>query len=324
MRLGIDIGGTKTEVVAFDDDDNVLASRVAASGHGNIAVVEVAARLTDAVLGDAERLTDRSAVRAVGACMPGLVEPETGWVRDAVNLDVTKLDLGGDMGRALGHPVSVENDVKAAALGVSRLRPGRTGRLGYLNVGTGLAAAVVEPSGLVLRGIDGVAGEIGHLPVGGDVPCGCGQVGCLETVASGLALARLWPQPATGPSRPAATQPDPFAAARSGDAAAAVAVDTVVRGLGLAVQLLALAAGVETVVIGGGVTSLGPPLLTGVVDDLRRRATTSRLLAGLRLDRRVDLVEPGRPVAALGAAHLPWPGPAAVGEPRPSASPDQD
>ena len=169
--------------------------------------------------------------------------------------------------------------------------------------------------GHVVRGIDGAAGEIGHMPVGCGVPCGCGQVGCLETVASGLALDRLWPQPATGPAEPMAAQADPFAAALRGDPAAAAAVETVVRGLGLGVQLLALAAGVETVVIGGGVTTLGTPLLKAVVDDLRRRAGASRLLAGLRLDRRVELVPPGRPVGALGAAHLRLPGSAAVGHP---------
>ena len=69
------------------------------------------------------------------------------------------------------------------------------GTTAYLNVGTGLAAAIVH-RGEVVRGAGGAAGEIGHLPVGSGVPCSCGQDGCLETIASGTALHRMWPGPA--------------------------------------------------------------------------------------------------------------------------------
>ena len=115
--------------------------------------------------------------------------------------------------------------------------------------------------GVLVRGIDGAAGEIGHLPVGGDAPCTCGQVGCLETVASGSALARLWPVAGRRAT-------NPFAAAAAGDALAAAAVDVLCTGVGLAVQLLALASGAERVVIGGGLAGLGAPLLDGIRADL--------------------------------------------------------
>jgi glucokinase len=336
--LGIDIGGTKTAVAAVTRDGTVVALRSAPSGRGGAQVVEVAVCLAREV---ADSVGGLGRISAAGACMPGLVDPGTGSVRHAVNLDVESLELSSALSRALGLRVEVENDVKAAAIGAHHLRPrgwgldsgstvpasetvpasgtggtapasgaGRTaygsgdvGTLAYLNLGTGLASAVVR-DGVLVRGIDGAAGEIGHLPVGGDVMCTCGQIGCLETIASGSALARLWP-PARSGGR------DPFAAAAAGDPLAAAAVDVLCDGVGLAIQLLVLAAGAEHVVIGGGLTGLGAPFVEGVRADLRRRGRASRMIAALDLESRFELVPASVPVAAIGAALLPGraPGP---------------
>ena len=304
LRLGIDVGGTKTAAVIVTDDGSVRAIRSAPSGRGPDGVVDVAVRMARDVLRAVGVDRPRTAVDdgvPVGACMPGLVDPATGLVRHAVNLEVDSLDLGGELTARLGVPVAVENDVKAAALGAWRLRLRRrpdsgTEALAYLNLGTGLASAVVR-DGVVVRGIYGAAGEIGHLPVGGDAPCTCGQVGCLETIASGSALARLWPE-----ARRLAR--DPFVAAATGDSTAAAAVDVLCTGVGLAVQVLALASGAERVVIGGGLAALGRPLLDGVRSDLRRRGRSARLLDALGLPARVELLPADIPVAALGAAWL--------------------
>jgi len=307
-RLGIDIGGTKTAVVLVADG-SVRAMRSAPSGRGASGVVDVAVRLAGEVL--APRPRGAADVVSVGACMPGLVDPVSGVARHAVNLEVESLDLAGELSVRLGVPVAVENDVKAAALGAWRLcapwaegtaavdiEPGGLA-LAYLNLGTGLASAVVR-DGVVVRGIDGAAGEIGHLPLGGDAPCTCGQVGCLETVASGSALARLWPAAGRRAT-------NPFAAAAAGDALAAAAVDVLCTGVGLAVQLLALASGAERVVVGGGLAGLGAPLLDGIRADLERRARSSRMIDALGLPDRVELLPADVPVAALGAAWLSAP-----------------
>ena len=317
LLLGIDIGGTKTAVAAVTRDGTVVALRTAPSGRGETGVVEVAGHLAREA---ADSVGGLGRISAAGACMPGLVDPRTGLVRHAVNLDVESLELSAALSRALGLRVEVENDVKTAALGAHHLRPrgwglepavtppadgaARTaharagvGTLAYLNLGTGLASAVVC-DGLLVRGIDGAAGEIGHLPVGGDVPCTCGQVGCLETIASGSALVRLWP-----PSREGGR--DPFAAAAAGDALAAAAIDVLCGGVGLAIQLLVLAAGAEHVVIGGGLTGLGQPLVEGVRTDLRRRGRSSPMIAALDLESHFELVPASVPVTAIGAALLP-------------------
>ena len=140
-------------------------------------------------------------------------------------------------------------------------------------------------------------GEIGHLPVGGDTPCICGQVGCLETLASGSALARMWTA-TPGSGR------DPFAAALAGDEQARAAAAVLCRGVGLAVQLLVLSTGADRIIIGGGLAALGPALLNGIRSELNQRAGKSRFLESLGLPGRFELLPSDIPLAALGAAAL--------------------
>ncbi|MDR2255464.1 MAG: ROK family protein [Arthrobacter sp.] len=293
MRLGIDIGGTKTAVAAVAPNGSVLAHRSAPSGRGPAEVTRVAARLARETVAAAGVPAD-----AVGACMPGMVDPHSGVVRHAVNLDVDELDLAAGLAWELHLPVSVDNDVKAAALGAALHvgHSGTGGTLAYLNLGTGLAAAVVR-DGRVLRGPDGAVGEIGHLPVGTGVPCQCGQVGCLETIASGSAVARVW-RPALGQAA------DPFAAAAAGDADAALAADMLADGVAQALLLLAVSVGPDRVALGGGVAK-APGLAGAVRAAVARRAAASDFVASLRLDSRFEVLPAEVPVASLGASLLP-------------------
>ncbi|MBM6399849.1 ROK family protein [Phycicoccus sonneratiae] len=294
MRLGVDIGGTKTAALVLDPVGEVVAHVTAASGRGRDDVlataVGVAARAADVVGG-------WTALRHVGVCMPGLVDPVTGWARSAVHLDVDALDLAGEVAAATGHRPGVDNDVKAAALGAVHVTHAGapSGRTAYLNAGTGLAAALVD-EGRVLRGAGGAAGEIGHLPVGTEVPCSCGQRGCLETIASGSALHRLWPR------RPA----ELFPAAAQGDPVARDVVATLARGLGLAVQVL-VTTGADLVLVGGGLARDRAELEAAVRDELVAHCRTSPFLARLDLAARVRVLDGAAPLAAIGAALLPTP-----------------
>ena len=146
----------------------------------------------------------RSAAAALstgrGRASPGSSTPRRAGCGTRSTSGSTRLDLAASWAPRCGIGRAVENDVKAAALGAVHLsRPGRRSQpMAYLNLGTGLAAAVVH-AGEVLRGVDGVAGEIGHMPVGAGVLCPCGQPGCLETMASGIG-----PRAACGRGAPAA------------------------------------------------------------------------------------------------------------------------
>lgn len=295
MRLGIDIGGTKTDAVAVDERGG-LAERIRlATGFGHAAVVETA-------LSAVRRLGELTGLPAggfesIGVGIPGMVDSASGHVAHAVNLGVDRLELGGELSGRLGGGVRVrvENDVKAAALGATHLL-GLTGTTAYLNLGTGMAAGIVA-DGRVWRGATGIAGEIGHLPVDpAGAECACGQRGCLETVASGSGVARQWRTDDPFPVRAL------FAAAAEGDAEARAIKARLAEGIAAAVRVLVLTVDVDTVVIGGGLRHLGDRLLSDVHEVLDGWSGRSPFLASLALSRRVRLVPEGSPVAALGAA----------------------
>ncbi|WP_313545615.1 ROK family protein [Leifsonia aquatica] len=293
MRLGIDIGGTKTDAVAVDES-GVLAHRIRlATGFGSPAVVETALTAVSRI-GELTGI-DAPGFSSIGIGIPGLVDTASGEVAHAVNLGVDRLPLGGELAERLGVRVRVENDVKAAALGAYDVL-GLAGTMAYLNLGTGMAAGIVV-GGRLWRGTSGIAGEIGHIPIDPlGAECACGQRGCLETVASGSGIARQWRTDDPLPARSL------FAAAAAGDGEAQAIKDRLAEGIAAAVRVLVLAVDVDTVVIGGGLSHLGDPLLGDVHEVLEDWERTSPFLASLALPQRVRLVPPGSPVAALGAA----------------------
>ncbi|ROQ37484.1 putative NBD/HSP70 family sugar kinase [Frondihabitans sp. PhB188] len=292
MRAGLDIGGTKIDAVAVDSDGTVTGSLRLPTGFGEEEVVAGAAAAVEGL----RRLTGAS-LDSIGVGIPGLVDPATGRVRHAVNLGFHDTPFGEAL-EALTHtPVAVENDVNAAALGAVHLM-GLEGPVAYLNLGTGFAAGLVF-DGALWRGARGVSGEIGHIPVDPQRDlCLCGQRGCLETVAAGSAIARLWPT-----SHPYPAQ-DLFRAAADGDPHAVAVSRRVSEGVAAAVRLLVLTVDVERVVIGGGVSHVGAPLLSAVRLVLEEWAAASTFLASLALPDRISLLPEGLPVAAVGAAML--------------------
>lgn len=293
MRLGLDVGGTKTDAVAVSTT-GVIAGRVRlATGWGPEAVTRTVIDAVRTLEQDAG--IDLAAVRSIGIGIPGQIEPGAGRVVHAVNLGVEMLDLAAAVSPALGLPVRVENDVKAAAVGAAMLR-GTTGSLGYLNLGTGIAAGIVT-GGVVWHGARGGAGEIGHLSVDPAGPlCRCGQRGCIEALAGGGAIAARWGRPGALPVR------DIFDAADSGDAEAVALRAQLARGVAAAVRVLILAADVDTVVLGGGITALGERLRAVLTAELDADADASAFLRSLHLSERVEILPPGAPAGALGAA----------------------
>ena len=294
MNVGLDIGATKTLGLVVDDAGVILAEVREATEPGADGVVRTAARVVEAL----RAATGEDLPGTVGIGVPGLVDTERGAVKHAVNLGVDGdwLPLGELLGDRLGVPVVVENDVNAATLGAVALSG--EDDLVYLSIGTGLAAGLVL-EGRLRRGEHGAAGEIGHVPVDpSGVLCQCGQRGCLETIASGSALAAAWPSGDVPPAQAL------FAAAQSGDPAAIAARDRFADGVASAVRVLALAVDPRTVVLGGGVAQLGEPLRVVVASALREQAATSPFLASLDLAGRLRVVPSDYPVAAVGAAML--------------------
>lgn len=289
MRVGVDIGGTKTEAVALADDGTVLLARTLPTLHGARGVLETAAAAVAAVAVGAP-------AESVGVGVPGVVDPATGTVRTAVNLDLDHVELGAALAERAGVPVQVENDVKASALGAMLRFGADDATLTYLNVGTGVGVATVV-RGHVLRGASGWAGELGHLVVEPDGdPCGCGQHGCVEAVVGGGSLGRR-----LAAFNPPVALPDLYADAHPRPEIAAEQARLVVA-LAHALVTAALAYDPDVIVVGGGVLTHGEGLLARTLDALRAAAVHSAFLAGLAIADRVRQVPAGWPVAAVGAA----------------------
>ncbi|HLR55994.1 MAG TPA: ROK family protein [Actinomycetales bacterium] len=300
LRVGLDIGGTKIAAVLLDEEAHIVARVRRSTRHGMPGLLQSVTSAIEELLEIAGGAA--SQLKSIGLGIPGLVDAAAGIVQHAVNLGIGEEGL--DMRAALQEKfpaaqVYVENDLNVGALGAVALLDLGKIDLAYLAIGTGLAAGFVL-QGKPRSGANGAAGEIGHIPVDpfGE-KCACGQRGCLETVVSGTAIARKW---STTNSRPAPAAL--FAEAARGNTEAIKVRDEFAVGVAAAIRMVALSMDVDVIVLGGGVSELGKPLLDVVQEALRAQARGSRLLESLRLDKRIELLPPGSAAAAIGAALL--------------------
>ncbi|MCW4386062.1 ROK family protein [Salinibacterium sp. SYSU T00001] len=303
LRLGVDIGGTKTEAVVVTPAGDILAQARLDSGFGPDAVVATTLDVIRRVCADAG-IEPRET--SIGVGIPGAIDTRTGTVSHAINLGLEHLPLRSQLREALGADVSIENDVNAAALGAFHImkRPAESS-MAYLNLGTGLAAGLVL-DGQLWRGARGAAGEIGHILVDPNGPLDLdGQRGGLEAMASGSGIARQWGAGERG------TVTAVLDAADAGDERAIAIRTRLHESVAAAVRILVLTVDVDVVVIGGGISRLGERLTAGVEEVFAGWASVSPFIASLDLPGRMLLLPDGAPVAALGAAWLGTAAPAA-------------
>jgi glucokinase len=304
LVAGVDVGGTKVSLVVTDGQ-HIVYEHVTPTDPSSL-VLQIAG------LVDGARRAVGRAIDAVGVAIPGHVDPDDGSVQMAVNLGITHLPLGPLLRAALGVPVFVEHDARAAALWLAERdtdgsAPTSTS-VAYLAIGTGISAGVVL-DGIVLRGDNRVAGEVGHCVADPDgVECACGLRGCLETIAAGPGIARQADAAlAAGRSTvlaPKSSAADVFRAAAGGDQVALEIVDRVADHLARAIRSLALTLGVRRVVIGGGVAAAGPALLGPVRSRIDRERAASPLVYAALGDATVELLPPHEAPAARGAAAI--------------------
>jgi glucokinase len=314
LRVGVDIGGSKVAVLVVDAAGEVRSRRhvPAASSEPDAAIAHIAAVIRDAVADAGASLAE---VEAIGLGVPGRVDTATGDVTFAVNLGWQHLHLGRRLEEALGVRCVVENDVRAAAIGLhDRQTFGRTDDLVFLGIGTGISAGVVL-DGRLHRGVRGLAGEIGHVVLDSDgAPCACGLRGCFETIAAGAGIARAAGEAVTDAARtgeptalaavPEPSAADVFAAAADGDAAATQIVGRAADAIARMVHELVLAYDVELVVIGGGISRAGDPLLERVRAGLALIGAPSPFAAELLAETDVRLVGTDHDIGTRGAIAL--------------------
>ena len=298
MIVGLDIGGTKIHAASF-------VGGLKPVDHVRVETrYRDATEIADAAVAAIDRLRNRSGADSeldgIGIGIPGRVDPNSGVVRHAVNLEIgdEPLDILRRVQEEHVVPVFLENDVNAAALGAYEMvrhdRPIES--LAYVSVGTGIGAGIVL-GGEIYRGHHGVVGEIGHFPTSGlPTRCSCGLAGCMETTASGRAIDNAW-QPNSGLSSASHL----FNSASAGDEYAKGIADQVADQLALGVYLLAITFDTETTVVGGGVADVGGPFLEAIQAGIDRLAAQSEFIESLDLGKRL-MLNPSADAGVIGAA----------------------
>ena len=278
----IDLGGTNTLCALATAAGEVAAECTLPtdSHQGPAAVLD----RIGAVLEDLARQAG-AAPRAIGMGVPGLADRARGATLFLPNLPTQwrDVEVAGRLSARLSCPVYLLNDVRTATLGELVYGRGRgASTMLFFSLGTGVGGGVVVDGRLRLGAL-GAAGEMGHQTVVPDGRlCGCGNRGCVETVASGPAITAegVWLMLAGRAPRlfelcdgnPAAVTPRRIAqAALAGDAAVLDALARIASYLSIAIANVVQALHPDLVVIGGGVSGMGPVLLDPVKQGVRGR-----------------------------------------------------
>lgn len=252
LRLGIDLGGTKTEIVALDERRTELLRRREATPAGDY----------DATVALIVRLVRESEIElgkrgSVGIGTPGALSPANGRLRNSNSTCLNGHALKDDVERALGREIRMANDANCFALseatdGAARDAPVVFGVI----LGTGVGGGIVV-NGRVLEGANAIAGEWGHnalpWPAPEEIPgrdCYCGRRGCIETFLSGPALA-LDHSAAAGDALDAAA----IAAKAAGDAAASQTLARYEHRLARALASVINVLDPHAIVLGGGMSN---------------------------------------------------------------------
>jgi glucokinase len=303
--IGVDLGGTKMAVGVVDSEQQIhYEGKEPSTGLSEHKLVE---ELGEELL---EAKQARPDVLAAGLGIPATIDRERGVAIHAVNLDITDVPIRDEMRKLLGLPVYLDNDANVAALAEFRYGAGRgTTDMIMLTLGTGIGGGLIL-NGEVYRGSTGAAAELGHIVIIEDgLPCqgNCPNHGCVETYASGTAIAR---------EGKAAAEREPDSAlgkalangpilgrtvtdlALAGDALATDVVAQAGRHLGVALSSLANIFDPDVFVIGGGVSVVGDLLLDPAREELHSRALPPQN------ERPVRLAELGPDAGLIGAGAM--------------------
>jgi len=278
----IDLGGTNIHA-AFARGDGAVIAEVKEPTRSHEGPEIIVSRMCGIVARLAEETGQQPAALGIG--VPGLVDVGTGTTRFLPNLPTQwrGVAVRTMMEQALGFPVQVLNDARTATLGELVFGHGQSVRdLLFFTLGTGVGGGVVLDGRLRLGPLN-AAGELGHQTVDPHgLPCGCGNRGCLETVASGPALAaegvrlllsgharRL--HELCGGDLNRVTAATIGQAAREGDEMVGLAIERMGEWIGIAAANLVSALHPQMIVLGGGVAQLGEPLMAPVQRTLRSR-----------------------------------------------------
>ena len=258
LVIGVDVGGTTVKAGLFDSD-GVEYRRGERPTPRHLGPDAVITTTLDAIVELRAQVPQAARLLAVGLVVPGVVDTQQGIAVYAANLGWQQLPLRQIVADAVGLPVILDHDVRAAGLAELELGAGQGFQeVLFVALGTGVAAAVITRA-QVSAGATGRAGELGHLPVFPEGEwCACGQRGCTETYASAAALSRRYSAASGIADVPAH---DVISRAAAGDPLADGIFSDAITALGRALVSYVLLMDPELILIGGGMAAAGAVLL---------------------------------------------------------------
>ena len=313
MALVMDMGGNWIRVALVSHEGEILW-RERKRTKGQEPSPRVIARVDELLQRGMARVGDGK-LAGIGMGLAGPVDPETGIMYDPPNIpSLDGVSFKELWSARVACPVLVGNDATLAALGEYRYGSGMGARtLVYLTISTGIGGGVVI-DGRPLMGANGMAGELGHMTIDRNGPrCKCGNVGCLEALASGTAIAErargrlengepsLMLDILSGDPSQISSE-TVFAAAVGGDSMARDILDDVARALGAGLVNVLHIFNPDVIVVGGGVSNHWKYLRPMVRSYIDAHAMSHVRKLGFRL----SVSSLGDNIGLLGAAALVW------------------
>lgn len=260
--LGVDIGASHIRIAVSDLAGSILGEIKEARdiADGPVSILSWVVETSRTLLAQLDHTPGD--LLAIGIGLPGPVEYSTGRpITPPIMPGWDRFNVPEFMAAHFDAPVLVDNDVNIMALGEREFAWPHVDHLIFVKVATGIGSGVIS-NGLLQRGAQGTAGDIGHVYVarGADVPCSCGNRGCLEALASGPAIARAL----TALGIEAATNQDVIDQVKNGNIDAIQAVRQAGRDIGEVLTTCISLINPSRIVIGGALAQAGEHLIAGV------------------------------------------------------------
>lgn len=308
VYVGIDLGGTTIKVGICDAKGNLL--------HTSEGPTEIFKGL-DIVVNNIETYVrqiveqspyDWSQVVGIGAGIPGFINIKEGVILFTPNVRFKDIPIRSILEERFDKPVKIDNDANVAALGEawSGAAKGIDNCVCY-TLGTGIGGGIII-SGTIIRGFTGLAGELGHVAVVPDleaIQCGCGKIGCLETVSSATGIIRMANDAVERGDHTSLSlvgrimAKDVLDAAKAGDEVAIRIISRAAYYLGKAMAAVAVMLNPERFIIGGGVSKAGEFLIEQIQETFMK-LTPDPVAHGVS----IIPAELGNDAGIIGAAYL--------------------
>lgn len=308
IYVGVDVGGTTIKVGICDSEGKLLGTYEGDTevSKGTDTILHNIAKYARAIVEESPYEWEQ--VDGVGIGIAGFLDIPAGYVKYSANLKIENTDLKGFLEQELGKTIKVNNDANVAALGEAWAGAGRgVSDCVCYTLGTGVGGGIII-GGKIVEGFAGMAGELGHIAIVPDleaIQCGCGKMGCLETVSSATGIIRMAKDAVARGDRTSLSQvenimaKDVVDAAKAGDEVASRIVSRAAYYLGKSMAMMAIVLNPQYFIVGGGVSKAGD-FLFDQIREVFEKYTQDQAKEGVRI---VPAVL-GNDAGVVGAAGL--------------------